>query len=121
MDCHDQAVHGDLIPDQYGKNAAGILSQHVLPTAKREQNWLRTASLGQSPLRLETEDSDAVFLAEASGRDGGRYHGDNIPVNEPLNITVRIDPGKLEPGDLLVSWLWVKRIARQRHRPDYVH
>jgi len=26
-----------------------------------------------------------------------------LPVNEPLNITVRIDPGKLEPGDLLVS------------------
>jgi hypothetical protein len=30
-------------------------------------------------------------------------HGDNIPVNEPLRVTVRIDPGKLEPHEIMAE------------------
>jgi phosphorylase/glycogen(starch) synthase len=32
-------------------------------------------------------------------------HGDDILVDKPLNVNVRIDPGKLEPGEIIVEML----------------
>ena len=44
-------------------------------------------------------------------------HGDNIPVNQPLTLTVRIDPGKLEPQEILVELV----IGRKDAQDGVVH
>jgi phosphorylase/glycogen(starch) synthase len=44
-------------------------------------------------------------------------HGDNIPVNEPLTVNVRIDPGKLEPQEILVELV----IGRKDGQDGVVH
>ena len=93
-----------------------------LPTAKREQelaqdgfarakvlsDWKRKIPMRFSSLKLLDVTVEGI-------------HGDNIPVNEPLNITVRIDPGKLEPGDILVELGVGKRDGKGSVTdPDYV-
>jgi phosphorylase/glycogen(starch) synthase len=48
-------------------------------------------------------------------------HGDNIPVNEPLTVTVRIDPGKLEPNEIMVELVIGRRDGQDNvAHPEYL-
>jgi phosphorylase/glycogen(starch) synthase len=48
-------------------------------------------------------------------------HGHNIPVNEPLTVTVRIDPGKLDPQEILVELIVGREdVGETIVRPEYL-
>jgi hypothetical protein len=48
-------------------------------------------------------------------------HGDNIPVNEPLTVAVRIDPGKLEPHEIMVELVIGRRDGQDNvAHPEYL-
>jgi phosphorylase/glycogen(starch) synthase len=44
-------------------------------------------------------------------------HGHNIPVSDPLTVTVRIDPGKLDPGEILAELI----VGRRNAQDEIVH
>ena len=92
------------------------------PTARREQalvregfalakalaDWKRKIPMRFSSLKLLDVMVEGI-------------HGDNIPVNEPLQIRVRIDPGKLEPKEVLVELVIGRKDGRGAvAAPEYV-
>jgi hypothetical protein len=84
------------------------LTQNSFARAKVLSDWKRKIPMRFSSLKLLDVTVEGI-------------HGDNIPVNEPLNITVRIDPGKLEPGDILVELVVGKKDSKGSVTdPDYV-
>ncbi len=80
------------------------LQQMYVPTARREVSLLKngyqlTRELTEWKLRAPVRFSslkliDVIF-------DG--IHGDTIQVGEPFTVNVRIDPGKMEPDEILVE------------------
>jgi len=75
-----------------------------LPTAVRSQELNRDAfalvrALAEWKRKIPMRFSSVKLLdATVEG-----IHGDNISVNDALTVTVRIDPGKLEPQEILVE------------------
>jgi glycogen phosphorylase/synthase len=84
------------------------LTQDGFALARALSDWKRKMPMRFSSLKLVDLTVEGI-------------HGDNIPVNEPLHIKARIDPGKLEPRDILVELVIGKKDSKGAVTdPDYI-
>ncbi|MFH1078981.1 MAG: alpha-glucan family phosphorylase [Pseudomonadota bacterium] len=93
-----------------------------LPTAIRTQELTRddfdlTRALADWKRKIPMRFSSVKLLdVTVEG-----IHGDNIPVNEPLKVTARIDPGKLEPHEIMVELVIGRRGGQDNAcHPEYL-
>jgi phosphorylase/glycogen(starch) synthase len=103
-------------------NSERMLQQYYremyLPTAVRAQELRRDAfalarALAEWKRKIPMRFSSLKLLdVTVEG-----IQGDNIPVNEPLKVTVRIDPGKLEPHEVMVELM----IGRKNERDELMN
>lgn len=93
-----------------------------LPTAVRAQELARNAfalarTLADWKLKLPMRFSSLKLLdVTVEG-----IHGDNIPVKERLRVNVRIDPGKLEPHEIMAELIIGRRDGQDMVvHPEYL-
>jgi len=84
------------------------LSRDAFALARTLADWKRKIPMRFSSVKLLDVTVEGI-------------HGDNIPVNEPLTVTVRIDPGKLEPHEIMLELVIGRRDGQDNvAHPEYL-